>query len=113
MEASSGEISPGGRRSHRRSAAITSLPPDLKSIIDQVYPEGIPAELAPPPKPVKMSTGKPKVPKPGPAKLSKNADFDEYLQQALQCKFLPEAPIKRLCETVKEYLMEGMIRFYT
>ena len=48
------------------------------------------------------------VPQPGPARLSKGAGPDEWLEQAKQCKYLPEADMKRLCEIVKEYLMEGM-----
>lgn len=47
------------------------------------------------------------VPQPGPARLSKGAGPDEWLEQAQQCKYLPEADMKRLCEIVKEYLMEG------
>ena len=54
-----------------------------------------------------MSEGK-KVPKPGPAKLSKNAGVDEWLEKALQNKYLPESVMKKLCEICKEYLMEGM-----
>ncbi|MDI1486633.1 MAG: sporulation-induced protein [Ramalina farinacea] len=52
-----------------------------------------------------MSDGK-KVPKPGPAKLSKNADVDEWLEKAMQNKYLPEGVMKKLCEICKEYLME-------
>jgi serine/threonine-protein phosphatase PP1-1 len=47
------------------------------------------------------------VPQPGPARLSKGAGPDEWLDQAKQCKYLPESDMKRLCEIVKEYLMEG------
>jgi hypothetical protein len=47
------------------------------------------------------------VPQPGPARLSKGAGPDEWLEQAKQCKYLPEAEMKRLCEIVKECLMEG------
>ena len=54
-----------------------------------------------------MPDGK-KVPKPGPAKLSKNADVDEWLEKAMQNKYLPEPVMKKLCEICKEYLMEGM-----
>ncbi|KAF1956277.1 Metallo-dependent phosphatase [Byssothecium circinans] len=46
------------------------------------------------------------VPQPGPARLSKGAGPDEWLEQAKQCKYLPEAEMKRLCEIVKECLME-------
>ena len=47
------------------------------------------------------------VPQPGPARLSPGAGPDEWLEQAKQCKYLPEADMKRLCEIVKECLMEG------
>lgn len=48
------------------------------------------------------------VPQPGPAQLPRGAGPDEWLDQARRCRYLPEADIKRLCEIVKEYLMEGM-----
>jgi hypothetical protein len=47
------------------------------------------------------------VPKPGPAKLSPRAGLDEWLAEAKQCHYLPEAIMKQLCEMVKECLMEG------
>lgn len=47
------------------------------------------------------------VPQPGPAHLPKNAGPDEWLEQAKQCKYLPESDMKKLCEIVKECLMEG------
>lgn len=47
------------------------------------------------------------VPQPGPAKLSPGAGPDEWLEQAKLCRYLPEADMKRLCEIVKECLMEG------
>ncbi|KAK4993984.1 sporulation-induced protein [Elasticomyces elasticus] len=46
------------------------------------------------------------VPQPGPARLLPGAGPDEWLEQAKQCKYLPEADMKRLCEIVKECLME-------
>ncbi|KAK8192992.1 Metallo-dependent phosphatase-like protein [Phyllosticta capitalensis] len=46
------------------------------------------------------------VPQPGPARLSPGAGPDEWLEAAKQCKHLPEADMKRLCEIVKECLME-------
>lgn len=46
------------------------------------------------------------VPQPGPAVLTSNAGPDEWLSQAKLCRYLPEADMKRLCETVKECLME-------
>jgi hypothetical protein len=50
----------------------------------------------------------PNVPKPGPAKLSRNAGLEEWLEEAKQCHYLPEAVMKQLCEMVKECLMEGV-----
>jgi hypothetical protein len=47
------------------------------------------------------------VPKPGPAKLSTKAGLEEWLAEAKQCHYLPEAVMKQLCEMVKECLMEG------
>lgn len=61
-----------------------------------------PASSPPPPK-----MPNPKVPKPGPAKLSPRAGLDEWLSEAKQCHYLPEAVMKQLCEMVKECLMEG------
>lgn len=49
------------------------------------------------------------VPKPGPAKLLPGAGLDEWLEEAKQCHYLPEAVMKQLCEMVKEVLMEGML----
>ncbi|KAI9728176.1 MAG: hypothetical protein M1828_004637 [Chrysothrix sp. TS-e1954] len=46
------------------------------------------------------------VPQPGPAHLPKGSGPDEWLEAAKQCKYLPEPDINRLCELVKEYLME-------
>ncbi|KAI9828110.1 MAG: sporulation-induced protein [Thelocarpon impressellum] len=46
------------------------------------------------------------VPQPGPARISKGGGPDEWLEQAKQCKYLPETDMKRLCEIVKECLME-------
>ena len=47
------------------------------------------------------------VPQPGPARISKRGGPDEWLDAARQCKYLPEPEMKRLCELVKECLMEG------
>ncbi|KAH0536397.1 sporulation-induced protein [Glutinoglossum americanum] len=52
-----------------------------------------------------MSRGDP-IPQPGPARISKGAGPDEWLEMAKQCKYLPESEMKRLCEIVKECLME-------
>ncbi|KAG8628058.1 hypothetical protein KVT40_003931 [Elsinoe batatas] len=46
------------------------------------------------------------VPQPGPAVLTSNAGPDEWLAQARLCRYLPEADMKKLCEIVKECLME-------
>ena len=46
------------------------------------------------------------VPQPGAATLPPHAGPDEWLEAARQCKYLPESDMKRLCEIVKEYLME-------
>ena len=48
----------------------------------------------------------PDVPQPGPAQLTSHAGPDEWLGQAKLCRYLPEADMKRLCEIVKECLME-------
>lgn len=48
----------------------------------------------------------PDVPQPGPAVLTSHAGPDEWLSQAKLCRYLPESDMKRLCETVKECLME-------
>lgn len=45
--------------------------------------------------------------KPGPGRISDGGGPDEWLEVAKQCKYLPEAHMKRVCEIVKEYLMEG------
>ena len=47
-----------------------------------------------------------KVPQPGPAKLSRNAELDEWLEAAKQNKYLPERVMKQLFEICKELLME-------
>lgn len=54
----------------------------------------------------RMATGG-KVPQPGPARIAQGGGPDEWLEAAKQCKYLPEAHMKQLCETVKEFLMEG------
>ncbi len=74
---------------HRRSAAISN-PSDFYQ-----------------PKPSTQSMAPATVPKPGPAKLSPKASLPEWLAEAKQCHYLPEAVMKQLCEMVKECLMEG------
>lgn len=49
------------------------------------------------------------IPKPGPASLRPGAGLDEWLEEAKQCHYLPEAVMKQLCEMVKEVLMEGVL----
>lgn len=51
------------------------------------------------------------VPRPGPAKLKRNAGLDQWLEAAKNCKYLSEAHMKELCEKVKELLMEGSYGF--
>lgn len=51
----------------------------------------------------------PKVPQPGPAKLTKGSGPDEWLKAALNNQYLPEAIMKKLCEICKEMLMEGSL----
>ncbi|KAI9807031.1 MAG: sporulation-induced protein [Sarcosagium campestre] len=46
------------------------------------------------------------IPHPGPARISKGGGPDEWLEQAKMCKYLPENDMKKLCEIVKECLME-------
>lgn len=55
--------------------------------------------------PANMSSS-PKVPQPGPARLSKNAGLDEWLEAAKRNKYLPERVMKQLFEMCKELLME-------
>lgn len=50
------------------------------------------------------------IPKPGPAILRPGAGLDEWLEEAKQCHYLPEAVMKQLCEMVKEVLMEGALQ---
>jgi hypothetical protein len=70
-------------------------------------PSALPAFYFPTrtPPPRKMPSSN--VPKPGPAKLSPKAGLEEWLAEAKQCHYLPEAVMKQLCEMVKECLMEG------
>ena len=58
---------------------------------------------------VMPETSRKKLPKPGPAKLSKSGqnDVNEWLKCAFNNQYLPEATMKKLCEICKEYLMEG------
>jgi hypothetical protein len=63
------------------------------------------------PQPLPKMPG-PNVPKPGPAKLSRNAGPEEWLEEAKQCHYLPEFVMKQLCEIVKEHLMEGASPMY-
>ena len=89
---------------HRRGSAISfsgfGPPPGLDNIKQA-------QDLYLHPKPAKMPEGKKKLPKPGPAKLSKNAGVDEWLKCAFNNQYLPESVMKKLCEICKEFLMEG------
>lgn len=64
------------------------------------------SSLAPP---LEYKMPGPNVPKPGPAKLKPNSELAEWLEEAKQCHYLPEAVMKQLCEKVKECLMEGRL----
>lgn len=57
----------------------------------------------------KMPETKKRLPKPGPAKLSKTGKNDrhEWLKCAFNNQYLPEATMKELCEICKVLLMEG------
>jgi serine/threonine-protein phosphatase PP1-1 len=46
------------------------------------------------------------VPRPGPATLRPSAGLDEWLEEAKQCRYLPERVMKELCEKVREILLE-------
>lgn len=37
---------------------------------------------------------------------------DVWLEEVLKCQYLPENDMKKLCEMVKELLMEGMDAFF-
>jgi len=54
----------------------------------------------------------PGVPQPGPARLKPNSELHEWLEEAKQCHYLPEAIMKKLCEMVKECLMEGELNWF-
>ena len=56
---------------------------------------------------IEVTMPKPKVFKPGPAKLKPNSSPQEWLQCALRNKYLPENIMKELCEICKRALMEG------
>lgn len=53
-----------------------------------------------------MANDEQPVPQPGPARVAKGGGPDEWLEEAKQCHYLSEPDMKRLCEIVKEYLME-------
>jgi len=38
--------------------------------------------------------------------MASNAEFDEWLAHVRKCKYLPEANLKKLCDRVKELLLE-------
>lgn len=66
---------------------------------------GVCSETASPPPLPKIPMGG------GEANVSKGGGVDEWLEMAKKCKYLPEADMKRLCELVKEYLMEGELDY--
>lgn len=112
MATSLGARSPRRRHGHQRGQAVTSITPiALEDLASQVkWQETSSNALAFPPKTAKMPEGKgKKIPKPGPAKLSKDGqnNIDEWLKCAFNNHYLPEATMKKLCEICKEYLMEG------
>lgn len=83
-------------------------PPPSPRPRQEAFPRTLPPLRFHPLVPRKMASNS-KVPKPGPAKLSPRAGLDEWLENAKQCKYLPEHVMKQLCEMVKECLMEGKI----
>ncbi|MCJ1400743.1 hypothetical protein MMC11_003951 [Xylographa trunciseda] len=92
-------------RSHirGRAAPITGpLPPhsvfSLGSFANRL-------SIAPNPPPVE-NMAKPGVPQPGPAKLGRNSELDQWLAAAKKNKYLPERIMKQLFERCKELLME-------
>lgn len=89
-----------------RLRVVNSTEGDLTRQLD--WQSGSHSKLAVRPKYSKMPGGK-KLPKPGPAKLSKNGynDVNEWLKCAFNNQYLPESVMKKLCEICKEYLMEG------
>lgn len=93
-------------RVHRRSKSRTAnyYEPDIQKTLSSLGPRPLP------PLPIKKMAN-PTVPKPGPAKLTRNAGLEEWLEQAKQCKYLPEPVMKQLCEMVKECLMEGELLY--
>ena len=92
------ERTPRGVRESIRSFVRSQFPPGGRKIL---HPEALAKNIT-----WTMPNGD-KVPQPGPARLSKGAGPDEWLEAAKQCKYLPEAHMKQLCEIVKEFLMEG------
>jgi hypothetical protein len=86
--------SDNSKQRHKRSAAL-SKPSDFLQPTPSTPTTKMPAAS---------------VPKPGPAKLSPRASLPEWLAEAKQCHYLPEAVMKQLCEMVKECLMEGEAR---
>ena len=66
------------------------------------FREDFTASSVPPP-----NMPRPKIPKPGPAKLKLTSTRQEWLQCALRCQWLPEPLMKQLCEDAKGILMEG------
>jgi len=94
------------RRRHRRKPSkVRTKPLKLPRQLDN--PQQTIRSARSPRRTRRTMSSQAKVPKPGPAKLTARAGLDEWLEQAKQCKYLPESAMKQLCEMVKECLMEG------
>ena len=92
--------------------------PDYGALAKCGSPRSIPPGSAPIPKikslrrilpPIPGKMPNENVPRPGPARLGPRAGLPEWLEEAKQCHYLPEAVMKQLCEMVKECLMEGRL----
>ena len=85
-----------------RYQPLLSLPG--RSIFDKAAPRSDPSPASTP------SANRPmvqqRVPQPGPARLGRNSELDQWLAAAKLNKFLPERIMKQLMEICKELLME-------
>ncbi|MCJ1286376.1 hypothetical protein MMC26_005721 [Xylographa opegraphella] len=85
-----------------RSQPLLSLPD--RSIVPSgpppTHPNPVPAQRA------ERIMVQPVVPQPGPARLGKNSELDQWLAAAKKNKYLPERVMKQLFEICKELLME-------
>ena len=98
---SSGEEEADVNNKNREEAEAPNPPPIREPSIGRRIKNRIESKLR------RNKTMPTTVPKPGPAKLRPGAGLDEWLEEAKQCHYLPEAVMKQLCEMVKEVLMEG------